>query len=80
MRPVLPSAERPFVARVRPLYSDGDTLCASLEITAQITAQITAEMAEIDETAEGEAPGVPALRLLLSRDEAEYDVAKRRRG
>ena len=80
MRPVLPSAERPFVARVRPLYSDGDTLCASLEITAQIAA----EMAEIDETAEGEAPGVPALRhalrLLLSRDEAEYDVAKRRRG
>ena len=76
VRPVLPSAERPFVARVRPLYSDGDTLCASLEITAQIAA----EMAEIDETAEGEAPGVPALRLLLSRDEAEYDVAKRRRG
>jgi hypothetical protein len=63
VRPVLPSGESPFVATVQPAYSDGDTLCASIE------------MAEI-ELAGGEGP----LRLLLSRDEAGYDVAKRRRG
>ena len=64
MRPVLPSGESPFVATVQAAYSDGDTLCASIQ------------MAEIEIEIEGEAP----LRLLLSRDEVEFDVAKRRRG
>ena len=49
---------------VQAAYSDGDTLCASVE------------MAEAEMEGEGEGP----LRLLLSRDEVEFDVAKRRRG
>ena len=54
---------------VQAAYSVGDTLCASIEM-AEI------EMAEAEMEGEGEGP----LRLLLSRDEVEFDVAKRRRG
>jgi len=59
LRPALPSHESPLLATLLRLYSDGDTLCLSIEV-------------------EGESEG--PLRLLLSRDEAEFDVAKRRRG
>ena len=54
---------------VQAAYSVGDTLCAFIEM-AEI------EMAEAEMEGEGEGP----LRLLLSRDEVEFDVAKRRRG
>ena len=53
---------------VQAAYSVGDTLCASVE------------MAEIEMEGEGEGEGEGPLRLLLSRDEVEFDVAKRRRG
>ena len=60
---------------MHPSYRDDDTLCVELFVEGG------EEAGGVEAAGAGaEGGGGAALRLLLSRDAAEYDVAKRRRG